>query len=414
MGLCEMDEGRAEDFRRRHPGVWVESDFDAALADPRIEAVAIATPPHTHYDLVRRALEAGKHVLVEKPLARTADEAAKLVALADELGLVMMPGHTFVYSPSVNKVRDLIQTDELGEIYFVTSSRMNLGLYQQDGVILDLAPHDLSILLHWLGKPLVEVSATGRSVFQEGVHETAFLTLRFEGGTQANVQLSWLAPRKVRQMVVVGCRRMVQYEDTAADDSVRIYDRGLDFSEPPANFGEYRLTYRSGDMVAPRIAGAGAAQPGARRTSPRRSATGTHAVSNARLGLEIVLGLEALEHSLANQGEPVAVPPVDEVLATGRQTLAAAPATPSGPKSRLRLGTAELGARRDAEKLELGQVDQHRVGGELAERRALPQGLLLEHRLGLRVDRQVEGDLRTPAGPGRPRNRGGATACARP
>ena len=165
----------------------------------------------------------------------------------------MMPGHTFVYSPSVNKVRDLIQTDELGEIYFVTSSRMNLGLYQQDGVVLDLAPHDLSILLHWLGKPLVEVSATGRSVFQEGVHETAFLTLRFEGGTQANVQLSWLAPRKMRQMVVVGSRRMVQYEDTAADDSVRIYDRGLDFSEPPANFGEYRLTYRTGDMVAPRI-----------------------------------------------------------------------------------------------------------------------------------------------------------------
>jgi predicted dehydrogenase len=324
MGLCEMDESRAEDFRRRHPGIWVESDYEAALADPRIEAVAIATPPHTHYNLVRRALEAGKHVLVEKPLARTADEAAKLVALADELGLTMMPGHTFVYSPSVNKVRDLIQTDELGEIYFVTSSRMNLGLYQQDGVVLDLAPHDLSVLLHWLGKPLVEVSASGRSVFQEGVHETAFLTLRFEGGTQANVQLSWLAPRKVRQMVVVGSRRMVQYEDTAADDSVRIYDRGLDFSEPPANFGEYRLTYRSGDMVAPRIQ---ALEPLGQELQDFASAIreGTTPVSNSRLGLEIVLGLEALEHSLANRGEPVAVPAVDEVLAAGRQTLAAGP-----------------------------------------------------------------------------------------
>ena len=322
MGLCEMDDGRAEDFRRRHPGVWVESDYDAALADPRIEAVAIATPPHTHYNLVRRALEAGKHVLVEKPLARTSEEAAKLVALADELGLVMMPGHTFVYSPSVNKIRDLIQTDELGEIYFITSSRMNLGLYQQDGVVLDLAPHDLSVLLHWLGKPLVEVSATGRSVFQEGVHETAFLTLRFEGGTQANVQLSWLAPRKVRQMVVVGSQRMVHYEDTAADESVRIYDRGLDFSEPPANFGEYRLTYRSGDMVAPRIQ---ALEPLSQELQDFASAIreGTTPVSNSRLGLEIVLGLEALEHSLANQGEPVAVPPVDEVLAAGRQTLAA-------------------------------------------------------------------------------------------
>jgi predicted dehydrogenase len=314
MCLCEKDESRAEDFRRRHPGVWVESDLDAALADPRIEAVAIATPPHTHYALVRKALEAGKHVLVEKPLARTSEEAAKLIALADELELTMMPGHTFVYSPSVNKVRDLIQSDELGEIYFATSSRMNLGLYQQDGVVLDLAPHDLSILLHWLNKPLVEVSATGRSVFQEGVHETAFLTLRFEGGTQANVQLSWLAPRKMRQMVVVGSRRMVQYEDTAADDSVRIYDRGLDFAEPPANFGEYRLTYRTGDMVAPRV---DAVEPLGQELRDFATAIheGTTPVSSSRLGLEVVLGLEALEQSLANRGEPVQVQAVEEVLA---------------------------------------------------------------------------------------------------
>jgi predicted dehydrogenase len=330
MCLCEKDEGRAEDFRRRHPGVWVESDLDAALADPRIEAVAIATPPHTHYSLVRRALEAGKHVMVEKPLARTADEAAKLIALADELGLVLMPGHTFVYSPSVNAVRDLIQSDELGEIYFATSSRMNLGIYQQDGVVLDLAPHDLSILLHWLDKPLVEVSATGRSVFQEGVHETAFLTLRFEGGTQANVQLSWLAPRKMRQMVVVGSKRMVQYEDTAADDSVRIYDRGLDFSEPPANFGEYRLTYRTGDMVAPRV---DAVEPLGQelRDFSMAITDGTTPVSNSRLGLEIVLGLEALEQSLANRGEPVAVRPVEEVLvaATRHSQLSSVPRTDS-------------------------------------------------------------------------------------
>ncbi|MGB7684996.1 MAG: Gfo/Idh/MocA family oxidoreductase [Solirubrobacterales bacterium] len=322
MGLCEMDQGRAEDFRRRHPGVWVESDLDAALADPRIEAVAIATPPHTHFDLVSRALRAGKHVLVEKPLARSAAEAAELIILAEEVDRVLMPGHTFLYSPSVNAVRDLIRADELGEIYFATSSRMNLGLYQQDGVVLDLAPHDLSIFLHWLGKPLVEVSATGRSVYQEGVHETAFLTLRFEGGAQANVQLSWLAPRKLRQMVVVGSRRMIHYEDTAADDSVRIYDRGLDFSEPPANFGEYRLTYRTGDMVAPRIE---ALEPLGQELKDFSTAIheGTTPVSNARLGLEIVLGLEALEQSLQTRGEPVAVRPVDAVLAAARRPLAA-------------------------------------------------------------------------------------------
>lgn len=318
MGLCELDDSRVEDFRRRHPGVWVERDLDAALADPRIEAVAVATPPHTHYDLVRRALEAGKHVLVEKPLARTADEAAALTALAERLDRVLMPGHTFLYSPSVNKVRSLIREDELGEVYFITSSRMNLGLYQKDGVVLDLAPHDLSILLHWLGRPLVEVSANGRSVYQDGVHETAFLTLRFEGGAQANVQLSWLAPRKMREMVVVGSRRMVQYADTSADDSVRIYDRGMEFADPPANFGEYRLTYRTGDMVAPRIE---AAEPLGLELQDFAAAIreGVTPVSSARLGLEIVLGLEALEESLHAGGRPVAVRQVDDALAGGAQ-----------------------------------------------------------------------------------------------
>jgi predicted dehydrogenase len=317
-GLCERDEGRIDDFRHRTPGVPCHRDLDSALADPSLEAVAIATPPHTHFELVRRALEAGKHVLVEKPLARTADEAAELIAIAEECDRVLMPGHTFLYSPSVNKIRSLIEEDVLGEIYFVTSSRMNLGLYQQDGVILDLAPHDLSILLHWLGKELVEVTANGRSVFQDGVHETAFMTLRFEGGTQANVQLSWLAPRKVRQMVVVGSRRMVQYEDTASDDSVRIYDRGLDFSEPPANFGEYRLTYRTGDMIAPQIE---AAEPLALELKDFASAIleGTTPVSSSRLGLEVVFALEALEQSLHAHGEPVAVRSADAVLAMARQ-----------------------------------------------------------------------------------------------
>ncbi|MGH2975507.1 MAG: Gfo/Idh/MocA family protein, partial [Solirubrobacterales bacterium] len=188
-GLCERDERRLDDFRSRNPGVAYERDLDVALADSSLEAVAIATPPHTHHALVRKALEAGKHVLVEKPLARTAEEAADLMTLAEELDLVLMPGHTFLYSPPVTKIRNLIRDGVLGDIHFITSSRMNLGKYQSDGVVLDLAPHDLSILLHWLDEPLVEVTANGRSVYQDGVHETAFLTLGFRSGTQANVQV---------------------------------------------------------------------------------------------------------------------------------------------------------------------------------------------------------------------------------
>jgi predicted dehydrogenase len=317
VALCERDQARITEFEKRTPGYRCMKKFEEALADPDVEAVAIATPPHTHYSLVRQALEAGKQVLVEKPLARTAGEAADLLSLSEEVERVLMPGHTFLYSPSVNKVKELIDEDILGEIYFATSSRMNLGLYQRDGVVLDLAPHDLSILLYWLGKPLVEVTANGRSVFQDGVHETAFMTLRFEGGAQANVQVSWLAPRKVRQMVIVGSRRMIQYEDTAADDSVRIYDRGLDFSEPPANFGEYRLTYRTGDMVAPQIK---PAEPLGLELQDFASAIreGTLPISSPRLGLEVVFALEALERSLHAHGEPVKVRSADDVRARNR------------------------------------------------------------------------------------------------
>jgi predicted dehydrogenase len=306
MGLCELDPSRAADFSRRYSGHAVEGDLDALLLDPRVQAVSIATPPRTHYDLVRRALEAGKHVMVEKPLATSAVHAEELIEIAAEAERILMPGHTFVYSPSVNKVRDLIQSGELGDVYFITSSRMNLGLYQPDGVISDLAPHDLSILLYWLDRPVTHIAAAGQSVFQDGVPETAFLTVTFSGGTTANVQISWLAPRKMRQMVVVGSKRMVQYEDTSSDESVRIYDRGLDVSmtEAPATFGEYQLTYRSGDIVVPRIE---AAEPLGLELADFAHAirTGEEPRSNSRLGLEVVRALEAAHLSVERAGEPI-------------------------------------------------------------------------------------------------------------
>src|SRR5215211_576217 len=321
MGVCERDEERVSSLRRRHPGIWVDRDLDITLTDPRVEAVAIATPPSTHYELVTRALEAGKHVLVEKPLATSSQACVELIRLAAQHQLVLMPGHTFVYSPSVNKIRELIHGDVLGEVFFITSSRMNLGKFQRDGVVLDLAPHDLSILLHWLEEPLVRVAASGRSVFHSEVPDTAFMTLTFASGTQANVQLSWLAPRKVRQMVIVGSRRMVQYEDSSSDETVRVYDRGLDFDEPPSNFGEYNLTYRTGDMVAPRI---DAVEPLALELQDFASAikTGAEPRSSARLGVTIVVALEALAESLRQEGRPVTVPPIPLVGSNGRLRVA--------------------------------------------------------------------------------------------
>jgi len=301
--LCERDLARADAFTERVPDVPVEADFDTLLLDPTIDAVLVATPPVTHHALCKRALQTGKHVLVEKPMAKTSAQARELKDIAERHDLVMMPGHTFLYSPAVNKVRDLINEDAVGEVYFVTSSRMNLGNYQPDGVICDLAPHDLSILLHWLAKPVVQVSASSRNIFQKHVAETAFITLTFEGGTTANVQVSWLAPRKVRQMMIVGSRRMISYDDTLSDEPVRLYDRGMEFTTPES-FGEYQLTYRSGDVVIPRVE---AAEPLALELQDfaRAILTGSTPASNAQLGLDVVAAMEAIEVSLLRGGEPV-------------------------------------------------------------------------------------------------------------
>jgi predicted dehydrogenase len=239
---------------------------------------------------------------VEKPLATREADARTLIALAEKRGLTLMPGHTFLYSPPVNKVRELIDSGEIGELYFVTSSRMNLGIYQSDGVVCDLAPHDLSILLYWLREPVVQVTALGRSIFNRGIPETAFMTVTFAGGTSANIQISWLAPRKVRQMVLVGSKRMITYEDTSTDEAVRIYDRGLEVKQPE-NFGEYRMTYRSGDMIAPRIE---PEEPLSLELADFAHAirTGEEPRSHARFALEIVRVLEAAERSLQNHGQP--------------------------------------------------------------------------------------------------------------
>jgi predicted dehydrogenase len=311
--LCDRDREQARALGRSHPDARVFTDLDELLCDDGVEAVIVATPPQTHYELAKRALEAGKHVLVEKPLATRLIDGRELAEIAEAAGLVLMPGHTFIYSPAVNTVRELIRTDVVGDIHFITSSRMNLGKYQRDGVVCDLAPHDLSILLYWLEEPIVEIAASGSCVFREGVPETAFLTLTFAGGATANVQLSWLAPRKLRQMIVVGSKRMIQYDDTATDEPVRVYDRGMDVG-PPSNFGEHQLIYRSGDVVSPCV------QPQEPlrlelQDFARAIRTGEQPRSNLALGLEIVAAVEMAGISMRENGAPLAFAPSAEPAA---------------------------------------------------------------------------------------------------
>jgi predicted dehydrogenase len=310
--MCDCDPVQIRPFAQRHPGTRATTSYEEILADDAVDAVLIATPPRSHYELARRALQAGKHVLVEKPMATTPADAQDLADLAEAEGLVLMPGHTFIYSPPVNTVYELIRGNVVGDIHFVTSSRMNLGKYQRDGVVCDLAPHDLSILLYWLGEPVIEVAASGHTAFEQGVPETAFLTLNFASGTTANVQISWLAPRKVRQMVVVGSKRMVQYDDTASDEAVRVYDRGMEV-RPPANFGEHQLVCRTGDVVIPRI---DPAEPLSLELADFAAAikTGVEPRSNVALGMHIVEVLEAANRSLLERGAPIEVSPRTKLM----------------------------------------------------------------------------------------------------
>ncbi len=306
-GLCDREAEPLRSLARRHPDVQVYRDFDHMLADESLKAVVITTPPDTHYPLGMKALRAGKHVLVEKPLATRLADAREMAALALRSGLVLMPGHTFLYSPAVNTVRNLIRSGVVGDVHFVTSSRMNLGKYQRDGVVCDLAPHDLSILMYWLEQPVVEVAASGSCVFRQGVPETAFLTLTFAGGISASVQLSWLAPRKLRQMIVVGRNRMVQYDDTASDEPVRVYDRGMDHG-PTSSFGEHQLVYRTGDVVIPRVE---PQEPLALELQDFANAirTGEQPRSNVGLGLDIVAAVEMAQASMMDNGVPLEFAP---------------------------------------------------------------------------------------------------------
>lgn len=249
---CDIDPTKLEKIACQYPTVRPVSSFDELLAS-EVDAVAIATPISTHYELAQRALEAGKHVMVEKPLAHRSALARNLVRTAEDRGLVLLTGHTFIYSPPVRKVKQLIESGELGDVHYISLSRVNLGLYQKDvDVIWDLAVHDISILLYWLGESPTRGASFGRACVQGDKRDVAFLWLEFQSGVIASIEASWLSPQKMRRTCIVGSRKMVVYDDTSPDERVRIYDKGVDWHEP-RTFGEFQLSYRMGNMTAPYI-----------------------------------------------------------------------------------------------------------------------------------------------------------------
>lgn len=253
--VCDLDPARLQRISRQYPAVQAFTDFNEFLASD-VEAVLIATPIGTHYEVARRALLAGKHVFVEKPLADSSERAGELDAMATSLGRTLMAGHTFVYSPPVVRIKELIDSGALGDVHYLSFSRVNLGLYSKDvDVVWDLAVHDVSILLYWLSEMPQRACSFGRCCVQKAKRDVANLWYQFPSGRVAWCEVSWLSPQKMRRTCIVGSERMVVYDDTEPSEKIRIYDRGVNLRRPQ-NFGEFQLSYRMGDMVAPHLSNA--------------------------------------------------------------------------------------------------------------------------------------------------------------
>jgi predicted dehydrogenase len=296
---------RLSDTAKTYPGIGLSMDLDDALANAEVGAVIIATPVETHAPLASKALRAGRHVLVEKPMAGSTREALEMAELAEARGLALMVGHTFMFSPRIDLLGHYFESGHLGKVHYLTSSRLNLGLVRNDAnVIWDLAPHDFSIMFHLLGEAPISVQTSARSVLGDRP-DVAFINLQFPSGIVASVTVSWLAPRKVRDLTIVGEQRMVVYDDTQNDEPIKVYDKGVVVPES-AEFGEHQLTYRYGDTLVPHVS---AAEPLGRQLLHFLEAceTGRPSRSDGWFGLRVVEALEAADLSWQLDGAPVNV-----------------------------------------------------------------------------------------------------------
>ena len=303
----DLLENRLAHMKRLYPSISTTTNFKEIIEDPDIEAVVIATPVSSHYPIAKEAIDAGKHVFVEKPLAHSVEKGAELVRLAREKGLILMVGHTFVYTAAVNKIKDLIWADELGEIFYISTSRVNLGIFQEDiNVVWDLAPHDISIMNYILKSRPISVSAVGHSYIQPDIEDVAFLTLRYPNSVLANIQVSWLNPNKIRKTTVVGSKKMLVYDDVSSLEKIRIYDKGVTVTPHYDTFGEFQLSYRYGDISIPRLDDAEPLKIECQHfvdciekgEEPRSS--GVH-------GLEVLLALDAADRSMKEHGKEIEI-----------------------------------------------------------------------------------------------------------
>jgi len=250
VAVADLSEERLEAIRKRFPAVRVTTHYRELLDDPSIDAICIVTPVRTHRKLAEEAFAAGKHVFVEKPLAQSVSDAEAIVRAGDRAGKTLMVGHTFVYNPAVEVVKGILDSNGIGDIHYLDSQRVNLGLHQFDtNVLWDLGPHDVSIMLYWLDEEPLWVQCSGACFAQPDIEDVVFLMIGFPSGAIAHAHLSWLAPSKLRTMTVIGSQKMVIYDDNQSVEKVKIYDQGVDKLEAD----ELRRSYRAGDIHSPRV-----------------------------------------------------------------------------------------------------------------------------------------------------------------
>jgi hypothetical protein len=326
--MCDLSVKRLAHLRSLYPEVEGSVDYAHMLNGVNLDAVIIATSVKSHFILAKTSLLAGKHTFIEKPMASSARECEELVDLAQKKGLVLMTGHTFLYSPAVKKIQEIITGGDLGQIRYISARRLNLGLFQKDiNVAWDLAPHDISIIQHIIGEQPVTVNCRGSAHITPGVEDVTNMCLTYPGGSTAIIQSSWLDPRKVREMTIVGSKRMIVYDDVAALEKIRVFDVRVDHPPHYDTFAEFHYAYHYGDVYAPYI----------KQEEPLKTECqhfldcirdGTVPLSNGTKGLELVRILEASSESLRLGGAAVDFLKWSQ---NGSAPHAAAPASPTVP-----------------------------------------------------------------------------------
>src|SRR5246127_5048900 len=305
--MCDVSEARLKHMRSLYSDVEGLTDFDHMLNGVGLDAVVVAAPVKHHYSLAKASLLAGKHTLIEKPMASSSAECEELIEIAERKGLILMVGHTFLYSAPVRKIAEIVQAGDIGEIRYINSRRLNLGLFQKDiNVAWDLAPHDISIILHVLGELPQTVNCQGNAHVTPGIEDVTNISLSFRQKRFATIQSSWLEPRKVRDMTIVGTRRMIVYDDLQTHEKIRIYDVRVERPPHYDTFADFHYSYHYGDSYIPHI----------QQEEPLKAECqhfldciekGTKPLTSGYEGLELVRILEAASTSLKDRGAPVSL-----------------------------------------------------------------------------------------------------------